>query len=413
MKNAKNFKMMICSTLLLASSFGVAQQKPFNVDVRQQLLDQKNPLLDVKNLSESQKLKSYKLSPDEKKDLEQIFEKIKRIGGNSGGGGDEMGLDFHQVFGEAVAFLKTNDPKTYKQIEAAGLEKLVQDAEILVLDENLPVDAQGFIQNSAAYNNPELGVVLLNRGRMGSIRKSALRGAIALHEIASLAGLEKTGKYPISGRYAALKGLAEDALPKSLAVNRVQQIAAEVPKATPFDILEKYFEEAGDPVSVSELHHGTHAEKDMANYECRASQKMRNGRVGEEFKPWRAPSDLLPVRLMVLKATQYEPAIPSNGPLFPGKPANELVRSGITLCDYVLRECGQQFYRSFEDAVLEVSKTQITQTYPAGNYSRSSYTYEVRKNNGLIAFRQMTLSKYENELIQVMVVGYCYPKEKK
>ena len=126
-----------------------------------------------------------------------------RTGGLDGGsGGDEIGLQFHEAFHRAFNNLKSK-PELFALLKDRDLERHEQEAKVLVVDTALSVSADGREQFSLAENDLETQTVLINRARWMTLTDAHLLEAIAFHEIASLAGLESTGRYPISEKYLA------------------------------------------------------------------------------------------------------------------------------------------------------------------------------------------------------------------
>lgn len=129
-----------------------------------------------------------------------------RVGGNSGGGGDEDGLDFQRTALQALKGLETNLPEVYETLRPLELENYIDAMSVLVIEEEIDVEAQEFFQNSIAVNFPDSLTIILSRPRWKSVQDQGLREGIALHEILSLARIESTGNYTISAKYASTLG---------------------------------------------------------------------------------------------------------------------------------------------------------------------------------------------------------------
>lgn len=117
------------------------------------------------------------------------------------GGGDEVALEFARAFQTAQREILANHPDLAAMLQGQDLATTFARASLFVVDQQLTVEYQGVSQESVATNTPASGWILINRYRWKQIRQPRLREAVALHEIASLAGLEGTGRYPISSAY--------------------------------------------------------------------------------------------------------------------------------------------------------------------------------------------------------------------
>ena len=126
------------------------------------------------------------------------------------GGGDDVALEFAQAFDKAFNEIKANDPDLYNQIAAANLPDLLKSAQILVVNQPLKVTYNTLEQESVATNTPASKWIAINRFRWQQIHQAHIREAVALHEVASLAGLESTAHYPISSGYLAKMSLSSD-----------------------------------------------------------------------------------------------------------------------------------------------------------------------------------------------------------
>lgn len=127
----------------------------------------------------------------------------EKLGNEGANGGDEVALEFRQAFSSAVSRAQEKLPALYGKIQAAGLPEVLESAEILVVDEPLLVKKDGVYQDSIALNSLSPRQIRVNRFRWKETSLE-IKEALALHEVASLAGLETTGKYPLSGEYLSL-----------------------------------------------------------------------------------------------------------------------------------------------------------------------------------------------------------------
>ncbi|MGZ3719254.1 MAG: hypothetical protein ACXWR1_12990 [Bdellovibrionota bacterium] len=131
-------------------------------------------------------------------------------GGDEGPhGGDDVALEFVQSFASAVSTAQVSSPALYQAIKSNDLASLLKLETVLVLEQSLFVQKDGYQQESAVVNDPDSGKILINRPRWQNIKNLRIREAIALHEVASLRGLEDTGRYALSAEYVSLFGLSQ------------------------------------------------------------------------------------------------------------------------------------------------------------------------------------------------------------
>jgi len=122
------------------------------------------------------------------------------------GGGDEIGLEFRNAFATALRAVKDGTVKG--SFSAEALEKAASTAHVLVVEEPLSVSFAGTKQDSVAVNIPAEALIKVNRFRWSGLKAEKLKEAVALHEVLSLIGVERTGYYEISARYLEQAGLS-------------------------------------------------------------------------------------------------------------------------------------------------------------------------------------------------------------
>lgn len=122
------------------------------------------------------------------------------------GGGDEVGIEFQSSFAKALREIQNGTLKGH--IDPDLLSATALKTSVIVVDEALRVTAQGITQDSIATNDPARNLIKINRARWKAIRDPRTKEAIALHEVLSLVGLERTGLYEYSGLYASERGLS-------------------------------------------------------------------------------------------------------------------------------------------------------------------------------------------------------------
>ena len=126
-----------------------------------------------------------------------------------GNGGDEVALQFAQAFNTAIATIEAKLPELAFKVREARLRDVLAKATILVTEETLKISFAGVEQESIAMNQPQTRTIVINRLRWSEAPDVHILEALALHEVASLAGLEDTGRYPLSSAYLALFGMNE------------------------------------------------------------------------------------------------------------------------------------------------------------------------------------------------------------
>lgn len=122
------------------------------------------------------------------------------------GGGDEIGLEFRNAFENAFRLVK--EGKVSGAFSPEALEEAAKKAHVLVVDESLSVTFGNTKQDSIAVNIPAEGLIKVNRYRWSALKLEKLKEAVALHEVLSLIGVERTGYYEISARYLEQAGLS-------------------------------------------------------------------------------------------------------------------------------------------------------------------------------------------------------------
>jgi ankyrin repeat protein len=122
------------------------------------------------------------------------------------GGGDPLALEFKATASVALKNLQSMKVEPFSCINIALLQDKINSAQILISDDALPIAKDGVTQDGAAENRPSQNLIILNRADYTKIGSAAVQQALALHEFLSLAGMESTGNYPISGPYLIAVG---------------------------------------------------------------------------------------------------------------------------------------------------------------------------------------------------------------
>jgi hypothetical protein len=180
---------------------------------------------------------------DVRKQSDKI-ESMKTLGGVNGGGGDEIGLSFEAAMQSALIKMSRNMPQLYAKLVKRKLNSVLQTLRILTVDVSISAKYQSILQDSVAANDPVNRIIIINRFKWLRISNPVLAEGIALHELASILRLEKTGRYPISSLYVKYFGLDETALSDELMVrDRIAQALAMNSDLGFFSALSLAFEE--------------------------------------------------------------------------------------------------------------------------------------------------------------------------
>lgn len=129
-------------------------------------------------------------------------------GGGTSGGGDSDGLAAatRTLFAVTKA-IRMAEKGVYTEEEKKKLLEAADKLKILSVDEDLLVKSVDAVQNSTAYSTwtGDSPITLLNRGRWNKIEKATDRENLLHHELAVLAGLEKTGDYRLTAKFAEFR----------------------------------------------------------------------------------------------------------------------------------------------------------------------------------------------------------------
>lgn len=317
------------------------------------------------------------------------------------GGGDEVALEFHKNFATALQELKEKDQETYSKIAGNSLAGLAQKVKIVVVDDALDIKFRDLIQNSVAVNTPAQNLIMINRARWNDIQDSRVKEGIALHEILSLKGLEQTGLYPFSAKYLTLQGLESGALNVNLTVDRLQQIKALNPKASPFNVLEKFFSEAKEPISLNDFNT---AHSNIWRCQAATSSLSEDGKL--------IPRDLIEISVEVFQAILKDgiPGVPDRGPLFPATPEIPPVRdSRINLkpLGAPRRTLDTEEWHGWKFSTLTSTPTELVQKISIVEHTTEDV---FRMNSGLVVARQRLFLGKKNPQINQLTYTYCYKR---
>jgi hypothetical protein len=138
--------------------------------------------------------------------LVSVFNSQAYAGKEAGNGGDEVALDFLRAAAAALEDIHSSQPALDRQLAPLNLVSVAESARVIVTNTPLKVDLDGVSQESIAVNLAAKNLIVINRLRWKQLTSEVLKRGIALHEVASLKGLESTGNYPFSAQYVSQYG---------------------------------------------------------------------------------------------------------------------------------------------------------------------------------------------------------------
>ena len=122
------------------------------------------------------------------------------MAGRMSRGGDPTGLEFIQCASSAISTVQ-KDAADYPLLKGIDLETILDNTNVLVTDDPLPIEKSGAVQDSVAINYHSPDTIIINRSQWDAIATWQIKNAIGLHEVLGLAGIEDTGVYTISQHY--------------------------------------------------------------------------------------------------------------------------------------------------------------------------------------------------------------------
>lgn len=123
-----------------------------------------------------------------------------------GNGGNEVALDFLRSAKRVLA-IYGGELKTFAQLKNKNLGETLEKTKLLVSSTPLTVELRGINQEVTAVNFKRPSTILINEKRWLKIKEDAVKEALALHELLSLVGVERTGVYFISKNYLVKNGI--------------------------------------------------------------------------------------------------------------------------------------------------------------------------------------------------------------
>jgi ankyrin repeat protein len=124
-----------------------------------------------------------------------------RGGTDVGGGGDPLALEFKATASVALKNLQALKGQPFTAVNFAELENKIDNAQVIVTDQALDVVKDGFVQDSAAENQPKQNLIIINRSSYQKTGSAIVQQSLALHEFLSLMQVESTANYPVSSAF--------------------------------------------------------------------------------------------------------------------------------------------------------------------------------------------------------------------
>lgn len=127
---------------------------------------------------------------------------------------DDISIEIRGLTKEALTQLRGVEPQI--DLLLTQIESQLPNLQAYFSDEPLIAETSSANQTSIALNFPKYGLILFDRLKWPMIQSRAMKQAIALHEVASLMGIEATGVYFLSSAFLVAKGLTIEQMQTAL-----------------------------------------------------------------------------------------------------------------------------------------------------------------------------------------------------
>lgn len=324
-----------------------------------------------------------------------------RVGGNSGGGGHPFGIELKRLMIQALDGMKKKMPETYASFAPLSLNEYVDTVEVTVINEPMDVEAEFFTQDSPAANFPDSNSVVLSESRWKALRgQDDVKEGIALHELLSLKHKESTGNYHYSARYLALLRAGRSGQQSAFNGNRIEQLRSISPNATPLEILATFYDEADQPINMYVI-------RDLAKLEQLTCVRVSfDGESGVEEAP--RSEKLLVLGSGKNKRGHISDSTEEFGALLSGVMTHSQVEPDLWF------SIGYGDITSVARWSLKKSPNEVLQERVANeSFQKTQVTTSVRKNAGMIAFKEVVTRTFEGLSASTKVeqsYGYCFTK---
>jgi hypothetical protein len=317
-------------------------------------------------------------------------------GGADIGGGDDVALDFQGALITAIANLRLKSADIFKKLSGFNTEQILSKTRIVVGDDVLDIKYKDIIQNSTAANDPQSGLILINRTRWNSITNPILKEGIALHEFLSLVGIEATGYYPISSQYIALMEADPTSLPPYLEDDPFQTLPPIELEKSEFGVIGALFEGAKEPISMNDFDNLIDLTLRKTSTSCFLSYMER-------------PTSSSAVTVVKISESQMGEGGPSESNFNNPLPEKIFIGMGIWHFGKIPGKNMDYLRRLFKYIDMKVSPLEIIQHFhkmnsesPSRDTVRNGTRVIFRKNHNWIVF------KIEGQDASSSAYGYCF-----
>ena len=131
----------------------------------------------------------------------------KSLGGATSGGGDLIGIEATKILSQVFDSILKVDDKLYSINELEVIEKIKNQVNLIMVDNELSTNTKDAIQNGAAFSirEDDKATIFIKRSIWNNIPTLLEREVLIHHEIMILAGIEETGDYSYSLKYEKLR----------------------------------------------------------------------------------------------------------------------------------------------------------------------------------------------------------------
>ena len=130
-------------------------------------------------------------------------------GGATSGGGDEVGIEVSRVISLVNEMVQNEPGQIYSEKMKAAINKMATRPKIFIDDMELPARAGDREQNGVAFSvyDGKQATIRIQRQRWEALMNPVKKDVIIHHELAVLAGIERTGDYVVSTKFEAKQSL--------------------------------------------------------------------------------------------------------------------------------------------------------------------------------------------------------------
>jgi hypothetical protein len=207
----------LASILVTFSLYSHAQMKPFEITnngllqrgSQQKTFNAKTPFdfstqSEIKIITNPTLKETHNLPAEIRRAIELNKTMLQKSGGATSGGGDDVGPEVSRSVRFILQMIAQDQGSVYSAEAREHLLSLGKLIRILIVDTELPATINGITQNGFAYsfNDSETVLILIQSDRWKAAQNPVFVERTLHHELAVLAGLEKTGDYTLTDRFA-------------------------------------------------------------------------------------------------------------------------------------------------------------------------------------------------------------------